>query len=76
MDAITEFKRFLVQKNHQYYFLSMLSESDNINKCFALINNNTLVYRESSKLREDIRNEVVEKFKQLFGDNRNYFDTD
>ncbi len=78
MDAITEFKIFLMEKNNEYadYFMSNEGETDNINRCFAIRNNNDLIYIKSSKLRQDIKEEVVGKYKLLLGDKGYYAETD
>ena len=78
MDGIVEFKRFLIEKDnhHADYFMSMTSEYNSLKECFIIINDDKLVYRKSSKLRDDLKTEVVEKFKSLLGEKGYYSETD
>lgn len=77
MNPISDFLRFLIQKDNEYagYFLSLLSESYTVKKCFLVYNNN-LIYKKATQLRPDIKEEIVEKYRKLLGDKAYYIETD
>ena len=66
-DKSLKFNEFLKQVDilNKDYFLSTKEKS--ITECFFTVNYVKLRYKGNSKLREDIKQSVIEKHKEIYG---------
>ena len=65
-----KFDNFLydIDKEYSSYFSPMRNDFETIRKCFAVHNFEHLIYRQSSKLRKDVFDKVVQEHKKIYGD--------
>jgi len=56
----------IIGQKYSGYFNSVTSKPENIDDCFMIKNYSTIYYRKRYELREDILQEVLSKFREIF----------